>query len=219
MMKSDDVSPRARNHYIEEDYFSLNVRSGIIRSPIGTRMVGIPEELIAGLHAGLEEETGAAAGVVLYGCGRWWGKQFVRRHGLEIRHFYGMEAADLPLHFYSQVLRRVWAMYGWGALDMNLDLRGQGFVEFGVQSAMYSDVVGNIGRTSDYIIAGVLASIVSDLSGRELECVEITCRSKGDQRCAFLTGLGSRVDIVSQWVKQGRSRSEIVAAITSNTLA
>lgn len=219
MMKPDEVAPRARNFYREEDYFSLNVRNGIIRSPIGTRMVGIPEELVMGLHAGLEEETGSAAGVVLYSCGRWWGRQFIKRHGTEIRQFYGMDVGDLPLHFQQQVLRRVWALYGWGVLELDFSLRERGFLEATVDNAMYAEVVGALGRTSDHLIAGVLASIVTDLAGRELECVEIACKSKGDPRCCFLLGLSSRVDVAAAWVKQGRARAEIVDAIAAGELA
>jgi predicted hydrocarbon binding protein len=110
-------------------------------------------------------------------------------------------------------------MYGWGVLDVSFALRERGFVDVDVQNAMYSDVVGNIGRTSDFIIAGVLASIVSDLGGRELEAVEVACKSRGDQRCSFIVGLKSRVDVVAQWVKQGRTRAEIHAAVANGELA
>jgi predicted hydrocarbon binding protein len=218
MMKANDVSPIARNFYVEEDYFSLNVRNGVIRSPIGTRIVGIPEELVAGLHAGLEEETGSASAVVLYTCGKWWGKQFAKRHAQEVRHFYNMDAAELPLHFYQQVLRRVWAMYGWGVLDLCYDYRDKGFITVDVHNAMYSEVVGNIGRTSDFIIAGVLAAVVSDLAGRDLECLEIACKSKGDPKCEFIVGMKGRTDVVAAWMKQGRARAEILSAIAAGEL-
>jgi predicted hydrocarbon binding protein len=218
MMKPDDVSARARNFYREEDYFSLNVRSGVIRSPLGTRMVAIPEDLVLGLHLGLEEEAGAASGIVLYQCGKWWGKQFIKRHGNETRHFYQLDHSDLPLHFFVQVLRRVWALYGWGKIDLDFDLREKGFIAVNVENAMYSDVVGNVGRTTDYIIAGVLASIIGDLSGRELECVEIGCKSKGDARCDFLVGIRTRVDVIAAWVKQGRPRTEILASVAQGQI-
>jgi predicted hydrocarbon binding protein len=218
MMKPSDSIPLTRNHYVEEDYFSLNVRSGVIRSPIGTRIVGIPEELVAGLHAGLEEETGSAASLVLYTCGKWWGRQFAKRHSLEVRHFYDVDAAALPLHFYSQILRRVWAMNGWGVLDLSYDYRDRGFITVGVQNAMYSDVVGNIGRTSDYIIAGVLSAITTELAGRDLECVETACKSKGDPKCEFVVGIKARVDVIAAWVKQGRARGEILSAMGTGDL-
>ena len=219
MMKPDEVAPRARNHYREEEYFSLNVRNGVIRNTVGTRVLTIPEELIAGLHAGLVDETGAAAAaVVLYQCGKWWGKQFVRRHGLEVRQFFQMDVAELPLHFYDQVLRRVWALHGWGKLEVDLGLRAHGFVEVTVLNAIYSDVVGNIGKTSDHLVAGLLASVLSDAAGRELECVETACRSKGDQRCSFIIGVKNRTDVVATWLAQGKSRSEVAEAIASGTL-
>jgi len=217
-MKPNELVPVAKNHYREEDYFSLNVRSGVIRSPLGTRMVAIPEDLILGLHLGLEEETGAASGIVLYQCGKWWGRQFIKRHGNETRHFYQLDHADLPLHFFLQVLRRVWALYGWGKIAIDFDLREKGFVAVSVENAMYSDVVGNVGRTTDYVIAGVLASIIGDLSGRELDCVEIGCKSKGDARCDFLVGISNRVDVVTAWVKQGRTRAEMMTSIGQGQL-
>lgn len=218
MMKPDEIVPRARNYYRDEDYFSLNVKNGVIRSPIGTRVIALPEDFIRGLHLGLEEETGQAAGIILYSCGRWWGRQFIKRHGLETKHFYQLDHADLPLHFYLQVLRRVWALYGWGRLDVSFGLRERGFLEVSVENALYSDVVGNVGRVTDYLVAGVLSSIVSDLSGRDLDCCEIACRSKGDPRCEFLVGLKNRVDVVSGWVKQGRSRADIVGSIAQGEI-
>ncbi len=218
MMKPDDVSARARNFYREEDYFSLNVRNGVIRNPTGVRMVAIPEEFVAGLHAGLEDETGAAAGVVLYQCGKWWGKRFAKAQAIEVRHFYNLEAAELPLHFYQQVLRKVWGLYGWGLLDISHEAREKGFIVVDVQNAMYSDVVGNIGRTTDHVIAGALASIIGELAGRPLECVEIACKSKGDPKCTFLVGVKSRIDVAQAWVKQGRTRASVLEAIAGGEL-
>jgi uncharacterized protein len=214
-----DFVTRLRNPYREEDYFTLNVRNGVVRAPTGTRILSIPEELISGLHEGLEEECGAASSIVLYQCGKWWGKQFVKHQAHEIRHFFSEEAADLPLAVYLQVLRRVWSMYGWGALDVSFELKSHGFIEICISDAMYSSVVGNVGRTSDHIFAGVLASIVSDLAGRELECVETACRSRGDKRCFFLVGIKTRTEIVATLVKQGTPHAQIVETIGRGEVA
>ncbi len=217
MTRADDVELR-KNHYREDDYFSLNVRNGVIRNPLGHRIVALPGELIEGLHRGLEDETASAAPVILYRCGRWWGTQFIRRHGAELRQFYGVDGGELPLHFYLQVLRRVWALYGWGALDIDFGLQERGFLEVRVSSALFSEAVGNIKRTADHLVAGVLGSVLSDLAGQDLECVETACRSKGDTRCAFIIGIKTRVDIVGSWVKQGRSHADIVTALAAGEL-
>jgi predicted hydrocarbon binding protein len=143
----------------------------------------------------------------------WWGKQFAKRHAAEVRQLYGTSADELPYHFFEQVLKRVWALHGWGTLDISFDLRSRGYVVLNVHNAIYSDVVGNIGKTSDHLVAGFVASIMSDIAARELSCVEIACRSKGDAKCSFVAGLGTRLEVVSAWVSQGRSRSDILAEL------
>lgn len=218
MMAADEVRPKTRNFYREEEYFSLNVSSGVLRNSAGVRMLTVPEELLLGLHRGLEEETGIAAPVILYKCGRWWGRQFARRHALEMRQFYDTDAGDLPLGFFLQVLRRVWALYGWGKLDLSFALREHGFIEVVVANPIYSEVVGNLGRPSEQLLAGILASLVSHMSGQELECVQTTCKSRGEQRATFLVGIRSRTDVVAAWVKQNRSHADIVHAIKANEL-
>jgi predicted hydrocarbon binding protein len=215
MITVADLAERVKNPYREDEYFNLNVRSGILRGPTGTRLLAVPEELIEGLHKGLEDECGQAAPIVLYQCGKWWGKQFWKRQQVEVRHFFQEEMGELPFAFFLHVLRKVWALYGWGQIDFSFALKDKGFVEVRVAQAMYSDAVGNIGRTSDHIMAGVLASVVSELAGRELECVEVGCRSKGDQRCTFVLGMKARVDPIAAWVKQGVSVQDILARLAS----
>jgi predicted hydrocarbon binding protein len=103
-------------------------------------------------------------------------------------------------------------------VDFSFELKDRGFIIVNVQNAMYSEVVGNIGRTSDHIVAGLLSAIGTDLAGRELECVEIACRSKGDARCSFLLGMGSRLTAVEDMVRGKRSRVEIVAELDKGAL-
>jgi uncharacterized protein len=219
MMTVADFASRSKNPYREEHYFTLNVRNGVLRSPLGVRMLAIPEELFQGLHAGLEDECGAAAPVVLYQCGKWWGRQFLKKQTLEVRHFFQEDLTALPIASFLHVMRKVFQLYGWGQLDVSFELRESGFLEARVENAFYSDAVGNVGRTTDDLMAGVLASVLGELAGRELECVETTCRSRGDQRCTFLIGIKPRVEIVSSWLKQGRNHAAIVEAVAKGEIA
>jgi uncharacterized protein len=218
MTTKDDVFLQTRDPYREEDYFSLNVRNGVVRNPAGTRMVFVPEDMLMGLHQGLEDETGAASPIILYGCGKWWGKQWARRHHAELRQLFGADASDLSLGLYELALGRVWALHGWGALSLGFDLRQQGMIEVTVASSPYADVVGSLGRTSDHLLAGVLAALLTELAGRPLECVEISCKSKGDAVCVFLVGMKARVDTVAEWVRAGQSRAQIRETILHDEL-
>ncbi|MEM1416480.1 MAG: V4R domain-containing protein [Myxococcota bacterium] len=207
-----------KNHYRPESYFSLNVKNGVMRAPTGQRMLTMPEDFLTGLHAGLEDETGQAAPVILYTVGKFWGRQFAKNHAQEIRSFYKKDAEELPTAFYLHVLRRAWGLYGWGHLDLSFEHQEHGFIEAIVDGALYSDAVGNVGRTTDHLVAGALASITSHIAGRDLECVEVACKSQGDAQCRFLVGMSQRVDTVSQWVQQKRSASEILASVSAGEL-
>lgn len=217
-MSDTDFALFSKNPYREGDYFSLNVRSGVIRSPLGARTVAVPEDLVLGLLAGLDEECGAASKVVLYTCGRHWGQRFMKRLAVESRQFWQRDAADLPLHFHTQVLRRIWALYGWGVLRFDHALTEHGVLEAIVENAMFGTVVGNVGKTSDAVVAGVLSAIVSELAGRELHAVEIACTSRGDARCHFIIATEARTRAIDGLVREGKKRRDILDALTRGEL-
>jgi len=219
MMGPTEAVPGFRNRYREEEYFTLNVRNGVIRNPQGTRMMAFPEDFILGLHRGLEDETGAASPIILYSVGRWWGARFVRRQAQEIRAFFDVEMGEMPAALYLLVLRRVWGLYGWGKLDVSLDLSEQGFVRVDIDRSIYSEVVGNLGRPSEFLVAGILASMIGEMAGRELECVQVACTSKGDRRSTFLVGIKPRTDIVKAWVEQGVPTTEILDRVTQGEVS
>jgi len=215
----DSTAAPPRNHYRPEEYFTYNVTNGVIRNTAGTRMLTIPDELISGIHAALDDETGAAAPIVLYNCGRWWGRRFIERHADELRRFYRKEAGEIPLGFFLQVLRHVWSLHGWGRLDLSFELEEHGFIVVHVLNAPYSDTVGNVGRPTEALMAGVLAAVVTHLAGRDLECAQTSCTSKGERQASFLVGTHARVEVVRSWAKQERSHAQIVEAVREGELS
>ena len=218
MMGPSEAIPGFRNRYREEEYFDLNVKNGVIRNPLGTRMMAFPEDFILGLHRGLEDETGAASSVVLYTVGKWWGARFVRRQAQEVRAFFDVEMGEMPASIFMLVMRRVWSLFGWGSLDVSFDLSEQGFVRVDIDRSIYSETVGNIGRPSEFLVAGILASIVGEMAGRELDCVQIACRSKGDRRCTFLVGMKQRTEAIQKWVEKKAGPSDILQRVEAGEL-
>ncbi|MEM9456451.1 MAG: V4R domain-containing protein [Myxococcota bacterium] len=219
MHEAPGSSPVFANIYRPDEYFSHNVNSGTIRAPTGTRMLTVPEHLLIGIHEALLEETGAASPVVLYRCGRWWGRRFAQRYFAEVRHFYRVDAGELSLGVFLMLLRRAWGMMGWGNLEISFGLREHGFIEAKVQGSIYSEVIGHHEQPREQLVAGLLASIIGEISGRELECVQTSCKSVGAEQCVFLVGIKSRIDLLEAWVRQGRSHASIVETIREGALA
>jgi len=154
----------------------------------------------------------------LYQCGRWWGRRMAQRMAAEVRQFYRLDAGDLHVGAYLQILRRTWSLRGWGRLDVNFDLQSQGFIEVQIDHSVYSEVVGNLGRPSEALVSGILASLVGDMAGRDLECAQTECKSNGDSRSTFLIGMSSRIEVIHAWVKQGKPHGQIVTDIRDGSL-
>jgi len=213
MKRPEEPSPQAQNPFRAGEYFSLDVRKGVIVNPVGARMIAVPDQLIQGLEAGLIEEAGAATPVILFSVGKWWGARYAKRHGTETRQFFGRELHEVPLAVYVQSLSRSWALMGLGKLELSFQYAEAGFVVADVQDSPYSQAIGKSDRPTDHLIAGVLASLISEISGRELSCSEIACKSLGDRTCTFVVGTAERLSPVSSWVKQRRTVTEILESL------
>lgn len=209
----------AKNHYREDDYFTYNIGAGVIRSPSGTRVITLPDSLLRGIASALEHEAGDAAPIILHGCGKIWGKRFAEHHLLEVRQLFKTDAGQLPFGLFAQTLRRIWSLHGWGNLSMSFDLRELGFVEVFVENALYGSLVGESDRPSEHLWAGLIGAFFSTLTGKDLDATQTSCVSCGAEENVFLVGLGTRVQLIQDWVRKGRSHAEIAGSIVDGALA
>ena len=213
------IEINAKNPYNPEDYFSYNIAAGVIRAPDGARVVTVPDSLLRAIHASLEHEAGEAASVILQQCGKIWGRRFADRHLLEIRREFKSDAGQFPFGLFAQVLRAVWSMNGWGSLSMSFALQTQGFIEVTVENALYGELVGKSDRPVEHLWAGLLGAFFSVVAGQDLEATQVACVSCGAPSNVFLIGLAARAQIVSGWVRQGRSAAKITQSILEGDLA
>lgn len=71
------------NYFAFDAYIKGDFEAGLLENRRGDRLLALPETLIQAIYTGLERETGQAYGVVLVNCGRWWGKNFYAKNGME----------------------------------------------------------------------------------------------------------------------------------------
>ena len=62
--------------------------------------------------------------------------------------------------------------------------------------------------------AGILQAFFSQLTGRELTCVQTDCESLGADRNRFILGLESRLKSVPSLVQEGQSHDTILQMLT-----
>ncbi|MDX2271775.1 MAG: V4R domain-containing protein [Cyanobacteriota bacterium] len=199
-----------------EYYIKADIHSGLLESRGGYRLAAFPEMLLKAIYSGLRYETGQAARVILYNCGQEWGQEFFRRFEQELTQYHQQPLVDLPIGVLIDAFQDLWATHGWGRLNLNFEHGDHGLVEaivFNSGFAAAARVAHPDQLTQEpscYLEAGVLSTVFSKLSGRDLTCVQTQCESMGSDRNCFLIGTSQRLRDCPEWIRKGISHSEIL---------
>ena len=147
--------------------------------------------------AGILTPAGAATGHAL--AARWTG--FVRdRAGLE-------DAAHLDARWFGPLLQEFLAADGWGDV-VTSDLAGTA-VLLESRNAAEADP-DSATAPGCHFTAGMLAALLGDIAGESLAFLEVSCRSAGDDACAFLVSSAEVIAAASDLLAAGGSWREAV---------
>jgi hypothetical protein len=207
-------------HYIRPD-----IHTGLLYSRGGYRLAAFPMPLLEALYSGLRYETGQATRVILYNCGRDWGEAFFRRVEDELSGYYQQPLQELPMGIFLDALSDLWATHGWGRLELDFSAADHGLVQAGIRNSGFAlaarasfnpEEASTRQEPAGYLEAGMLASLFSLLSGRDLICVQTTCESLGADLNRFLIGTAQRLHHCEEWVRKGLSHDEILDRLTAS---
>ena len=202
--------PITANYFSSDVYVRGITELGLLENRRGDRLLALPRTLIKAIYAGLEQETGQAAMLVLNNCGRWWGKNFYSRFCEELNDYHRRPIADLSMAEFVQALQECWRTHGWGEVALDATYRPKGFLIIEVTGSAFVADAPQTNHPVCYVEAGVLQSFFSQLTGRDLHCVQTACESMGQDRNQFIIGLEKRLKPVEEWVNQGRSHTDIM---------
>jgi uncharacterized protein len=198
------------NYFDYGTYVRGDLELGLLESRRGDRLIALPDTLISALYAGLAKETGQAARLVLFNCGKWWGKNFYTRFSESIAEYYDQSLAEMEMITFLQCLKECWKTHGWGKFEFDAEHQAKGILVITTQNSPYSRQVPGEFRPSCFLEAGILTSFFSRLSGRELLAAQTTCESKGEDCNRFIIGLPDRLAVVEKLVLEGLTHEAIV---------
>lgn len=182
-------------YFYRSGYLSGDFQEGTLMLEGGTRMVVLPEDLIQGLHAALKYETGRAWRIVAYECGRSWGGRFLQSIQQEWRTYYGMRFDDCEYYIFENWLSEYFEFLGWGKLEVDFSREEEGMVQFYLGDSILDELLGDFDAVYvNEIFAGLLASLATWLSGRELGCLEIESPQQEAERSRLICGLPDRIE-------------------------
>lgn len=198
------------NYFAPDAYIKGDFESGLIENRRGDRLLALPETLIQAIYAGLEKEIGSAAGVALFNCGRWWGKNFYARFVEEVSDYYGKALAEMEMVELLQCLKQCWKIHGWGTFDIDLSYYQQGFLVVKIWNSPFAALAPQGKQPACFLEAGILSAFFSQLTGRELHCVQTTCESLGADCNHFILGLRERLKPAEAWLEEQQEHETIL---------
>lgn len=201
------------NYFASDLYVRGSLELGLLENRRGDRLLAIPDPLLKAIYAGLEKETGQASKLVLYNCGRWWGKNFYARFCEELSDYYGRPLADLSMSEFLQSLQQCWQTHGWGQIHLDTTYRERGFLVVDIWHSPFTAYAPQGQKPSGALEKGIIEVFFSQLTGRDLKCVQTSCDSKGDDCNRFVLGLEKRLQAAEALVNEGQSHQAIMQTL------
>jgi hypothetical protein len=202
------------NYFASDVYVRGTLELGLLENRRGDRLLALPDALMKAIVMGLNKETGQATKFVLRNCGLWWGKNFYARFCEELSDYYQKGVADLSMVEFVKALQECWRTHGWGRLSLNTDYQMQGFLVIEVKNSPFTIHAIQPNQPSGALESGVLQAFFSQLTGRDLVCLQISCESQGAECNRFVLGIESRLQSVEALVQEGQPYDAIMKMLT-----
>lgn len=174
------------NPYAHPGYFRSDVAKGVTRTPAGQRICTLPSEFLLGFRDALVYECGKAYRKVMKAAGTKWGARFAVRFDKEVSASYQSKLADLPAGLVHTCLGDAFAANGYGRLEIDLSLCDSGIVAVDLHDSVMPSLVREADRPVDLLMAGMLGSVFSHLTGERVDALQTECPSLGSDRSRFL---------------------------------
>ena len=203
------------NYFATDVYVHGTLELGLLENRRGDRLLALPDTLIRAIYTGLDNETGQASMLVLYNCGRWWGKNFYTRFCEELTDYHNRPVSSLSMAEFMQALEQCWRTHGWGQISLDSSYREQGFLVLKIRASAFIYYAPKLERPVGFLETGALQAFFSELSGETLHCVQTACESLGAEENYFVLGLQDRLAIAETGVGQGLSHSEIMTLLVN----
>lgn len=206
---------RTLNYFTSPEFVKLDVKSGVIRSRGGTRMIAVNEDFLRGFVAACEHETGPAAALVLRRCGEFFGRRLARRFEAELGQFAGVSLRDRNMAEFDILVRDLWSGCGLGQLEIDWDRGQHGFLAIRLTDSPMQDI-GPSGHVGDDMFAGILCGFFSGFCDAEMRSVQTGDLRLGDREGTTFVVAATEVARRVEGMKANKQlHSAIVAALTA----
>jgi len=191
--------------------FESDFSQGVAEDFAGRAAALWPADLLQRLRETLEEEAGPAWHRVWKDCGRLWGRRVMEDLDRRCMELLGCALFDLPLEKFLEFLTEQVTSQGWGKLEVDLtDGLERGIIRASLINSVFSD--GRRSSSGDVLLAGMLASVLSRVSGEDLDCIR-TDAPGGAPGSRFVITAADRLKGVEDRLKAGEDAEKVIGSI------
>ncbi len=201
-MPADAAIRLKGNYFADPEFFRTDVTKGVTRTPNGTRICTLPSDFLLGLRDAVIYECGRSYRPVLKAAGKRWGLQFAKRLERELTAFYQSPFRDMQPGLVRTCLAEAFNAHGYGRLTLVPLTEDAAFTVAEVRDPVMPSIVREAERPVDLLTAGLLGAILTQLSGKQLECVQTECPTLGAESSRFIIGPTTRVTEIEEWLDE-----------------
>ncbi len=168
-----------------------------------TRLIGVGPQALHQLRLLLENDLGDRAAGFLQEAGYAAGDNIYNSFAGWLRKEAGMDdPTELDVKFLPEMLSGFFESTGWG----NVELEHVGDAAMIVSSSDWaeSDPTAAVSFPSCHLSTGMLADFLTRLAGDTVAVMEVECRSRRDEHCAFLIGSPPTLQTAYEFLRAGK---------------
>jgi len=152
--------------------------------------------------------------LILKNCGLVWGKRVALSLEKEVLALGSVALGELGVDSYIALLECYFANHGWGKMRFSLaDAENHGIIRATLVNSMFAQTLAEVLKPVDYMVAGMLQSLFAEISGQDLQCVQIAFNSSGKTASEFVISGAARVIELTKLDLQELTPDEVLARL------
>lgn len=177
----------------------FDMHEGTVFNKADVRVIYLSQDIIHAIYDVLKYEAGDACELILNNCGVIWGKRVCVSLEKELQASASQKLELLTVDSYIGLLEAYFANHGWGRMRFFLDdAESHGIVRASLSNSLFAATLKHVNKPVDSMIAGMLQSIFSSISGQDLGCTQVSYAYTGWETSEFLISGKERISRFGQ---------------------
>ena len=193
---------------------TFDMEKGTVVTNADSRVIYLSSDMIHSIYDTLKYEAGDAWSLILKNCGVVWGKRINRSLEKELQLEGRQQVGSLAVDSYLKLLESYFSSHGWGKLRIYMDdAESHGIVRVSLLNSLFAQTLKDKHEPVDFMIAGMLQSIFSDISSYDLRCIQVSYQYSGNNCSEFLISEPARIAALEQVQLHDLSIDDVLAQL------